>query len=148
MSLKTDRILWVQASRAQSPSVQTSWVQASRPCIQSPAFPVYRFHSDNQSDMDKSNPPQEINFSENINEHWKLRKQEQRLYISVTKKTKKPDEVKSSILLTCIRPFDIKYSPWLDGEEGKYVIRLYLMMTPWKCILIIFYNNLIIIAPL
>ena len=48
--------------------------------------------------MDKLNPPQELS------EHWKLWKQELMLYITATEKTKKSDEVKSSILLTCIGP--------------------------------------------
>ena len=38
MSLKMDRIFWVQGSR-----VQASRVQASRLCVQSPAFPVCPF---------------------------------------------------------------------------------------------------------
>ena len=36
----------------------------------------------------------------------------------------------------------------MDREEGKYAIRLYLMMTLWKWISVIFYNNLMIIPPL
>ena len=51
--------------------------------------------------MDKFNPPQELNFSRNSSECWKLWKQELMLYITATEKTKKSDEVKSSILLTC-----------------------------------------------
>ena len=54
--------------------------------------------------MDNFNPPQELNFSGNISEHWKLWKQELMLYITATEKTKKSDKVKSSILLTCIGP--------------------------------------------
>ena len=54
--------------------------------------------------MDKFNPPQELNFSGNISEHWKLWKQELMLYITATEKIKKSDNVKSSILLTCIGP--------------------------------------------
>ena len=54
--------------------------------------------------MDKFNPPQELNFSGKISEYWKLWKQELMLYITATEKTKKSDEVKSSILLTCIGP--------------------------------------------
>ena len=52
--------------------------------------------------MDKFNSPQEFNFSGNISEHWKLWKKELLLYITATEKTKKLDEVRSSILLTCI----------------------------------------------
>ena len=54
--------------------------------------------------MDKFNLPQELNFSGKISEYWKLWKQELMLYITATEKTKKSDEVKSSILLTCIGP--------------------------------------------
>ena len=54
--------------------------------------------------MDKFNPPQELNFSGNISEHWKLWKQELMLYITATEKAKKSDEVKSSTLLTCTGP--------------------------------------------
>ena len=59
------------------------------------------------------------------------------LHITATEKTKKLDEVKSSILLTCF-----------GQREGKYIIRLYLMITSWKWISIVFYNNLMIIALL
>ena len=107
----------------------------------------FKFSSDNQSGMDKFNPPQELHFSGNIkfnppqelnssrnnSEHRKLWKQ-LILYLTATEKTRKSEEVKSSMLLTCI------YSP--------YIIRLYLMMTPWKWKSIVFYNNLMIIAPL
>ena len=54
--------------------------------------------------MDKLNPPQELNISGNISEHYKLWKQELMLYKTATKKAKKLDQVKSSILLTCIGP--------------------------------------------
>ena len=54
--------------------------------------------------MDKFNPRQELNFSGNISEHWKLWKQELTLYLTAIEKTKKSDEVKSSILLTCNGP--------------------------------------------
>ena len=54
--------------------------------------------------MDKFNPPPELSFSGNISEHWKLWKQELMLYITAIEKTKKSDEVKSSILLTHIEP--------------------------------------------
>ena len=64
----------------------------------------FKFSSDNQSGMNKFNPLQELNFSRNISEHWKLWKQELMLYITVTEKIKKSDDVKSSILLTCIGP--------------------------------------------
>ena len=62
----------------------------------------FKFSSYSQSDMDKFNPPPELNFSGNISEHWKLWKQELMLYITATEKTKKSDEVKSNILLTYI----------------------------------------------
>ena len=64
----------------------------------------FKFSSDNQLDMGKFNPPRELNFSRNISEHWKLWKHELMLYITAIEKTKKSDEVKSSILLTCIEP--------------------------------------------
>ena len=54
--------------------------------------------------MDKFNPPPELSFSGNTSEHWKLWKQELMLYITAIEKTKKSDEVKSSILLTYIGP--------------------------------------------
>ena len=54
--------------------------------------------------MDKFNPPQELNFSGNISDHWKLWKPELMLYITATQKAMKSDEVKSSMLLTCIGP--------------------------------------------
>ena len=54
--------------------------------------------------MDKFNPPRELNFSGNISEHWKLWKHELMLYITAIEKTKKSDEIKSSILLTCVEP--------------------------------------------
>ena len=54
--------------------------------------------------MDKFNPPQELNFSGNNREHWKLWKQELMLYITGTEKAKKSDELKSSTLLTCTGP--------------------------------------------
>ena len=54
--------------------------------------------------MDKFNPHQGLNFSRNISEHWKLWKQELMLYLTAIEKTKKSDEVKSSILLNCIGP--------------------------------------------
>ena len=61
-----------------------------------------KFSSDYQSDMDKFNRPQGLNFTGNISDHWKLWKQELMLYITATEKNKKSDEFKSSILLTCI----------------------------------------------
>ena len=63
-----------------------------------------RAGSDNQSDIDKFNPPQELNFSKHISKHWKLWKQELMLYITAAEKTKKSDEAKSSVLLACIGP--------------------------------------------
>ena len=89
--------------------------------------------------MNKFNSPQVLNFRRNISEHWKLWKQELMLYITATEKTKKSDEVKSSILLTCIGP---------RGREVYNNNTFVLMMTPWKWILIIFYKNLMIIAPI
>lgn len=52
--------------------------------------------------MDKLNPPKKLNFSGNISQRWKLWKQGIISYITDAEKTKKSDEVKSSILLTCI----------------------------------------------
>ena len=77
----------------------------------------FKFSSDNQSGMDKFNPPQELHFSGNIKfnppqelnfsrnncEHRKLWKQ-LILYLTATEKTRKSEEVKSSMLLTCIGP--------------------------------------------
>ena len=54
--------------------------------------------------MAKVNPPQELNFSGNISEYWKLWKQELMLYITTTEKTKKSDEVNSNVLLTRTGP--------------------------------------------
>ena len=87
--------------------------------------------------MDKFNPPQVLSFSRSISEHWKLWKQELMLYIIATEKTKKSDEVKSSILLACI------------GRREREVYNTFvLMMALWKWISVIFYKNLMIIAPL
>lgn len=46
--------------------------------------------------------PKELCFDGNLNENWKVWKQELTLYITATEKTKKSDEIKSSILLSCI----------------------------------------------
>ena len=74
----------------------------------------FKFSSDNQSGMDKSNSPQKLNFSRNISEHWKLWKQELTLYMTATEKPKKSDKVKSSILMTCI-------GPWGREEYNTFV---------------------------
>ena len=68
--------------------------------------------------MDKFNPPEELNFSENISERWK---KELMLYITATEKEKKSDEVKSSRLLTCTGPRrrEVYYTFLFDDDSMK-----------------------------
>ena len=54
--------------------------------------------------MEGFTPPPQLSFEGNINENWKRWKQDLDLYLVATEKDKKPDKVKSSILLTCIGP--------------------------------------------
>ena len=54
--------------------------------------------------MDKFNPTGPLTFNGNIREHQKHWKQELELYLVATKKEKKEDNVKPSILLSCIGP--------------------------------------------
>ena len=45
-----------------------------------------------------------MQFDRNLREHWKKWKQELNFYLQATEKDKKDNNVKSSILLTCIGP--------------------------------------------
>ena len=53
--------------------------------------------------MDCFTPQDAMQFSRNINESWMKWKQELEFYILVMESEEKPEWVKSSILLTCIR---------------------------------------------
>ena len=54
--------------------------------------------------MEEFNPRDPLIFDGNIREHWKHWKRELELYLVATKKDKKENKVKSSIILSCIRP--------------------------------------------
>ena len=54
--------------------------------------------------MEEFNPRDTLIFHGNIREHWKHWKRELELYLVATKKDKKENKVKSSIILSCIRP--------------------------------------------
>ena len=69
--------------------------------------------------MNKFNPPQELNFSGNVSEHWKLWKHALMLYITATEKTKKSDEVNSSILLTCTEPWGREINNTLVFDDNS-----------------------------
>ena len=52
--------------------------------------------------MDCFTPTDTMQFSGNINENWTKWKQELDFYILTTESEEKPEQVKSSILFTCI----------------------------------------------
>ena len=52
--------------------------------------------------MNRFNPPEPLPFEGNIADQWRKWKQEPTLYITAAEKDEKSDQIKSSILLTCI----------------------------------------------
>lgn len=71
--------------------------------------------------MDRFTPPEPLRFEGNISEEWRKWKQELTLYLTATEKDKKSDQVKSSILLTCIgkKGREIYNTFIFDSDEDK-----------------------------
>ena len=74
-------------------------------------------------DMDRLTPPKPLIVEENLVENWKRQKQDYTLYLTVTEYTRKPNQVKSSLLLRCVVEKGRKiYSNFtFDNEEDTLV---------------------------
>ena len=70
--------------------------------------------------MDRLTPPKPLIVEGNLVENWKHWKQDFTLYLTATKYTKKPNQVKSSLLMRCIeeKGQEIYNNVTFDNEEN------------------------------
>lgn len=67
--------------------------------------------------------PKELNFSsDNLGQEWEIWKNQFQLFLQATESDKKPEKVKTSILLTCIgnEGRKIYYTFNFENEEQKF----------------------------
>ena len=69
--------------------------------------------------MNKFRPPEPLVFEGNISEQWDRWKQQFLLYITATESDEKPDNIKTSIFLTCIGKQGLEiYNTFVFADDG------------------------------